>query len=486
MGSLHIGLGIGIGKGGGKKAPPAPVYLPAVGSAPILALGTARLVSGYAGQAARVQRISDDVEMNLPFGSRYMDVSPIAGAPAGFKTWYDQSGGGWDYTKATKAQQPGCYPEAVYGLVPTISLDSQIPSPASTKRLSNAAGPTVNLNNCTIFVVSVPALSFNSNVFASFPDASNHFALYTRNTNVGLIGNWYNGSSVQVINTTPTPRMVPPIQTCIKAYKLGANKSFRLNGVKFDISGAASAFAAVGGNIGSNAALGVAFDGRFDVMAVVIYPTALSDADCALVEAALAANFPIITNQTAKVLFDGDSRVEGYGATKNRPWSKKILPMLNTPAYAISMGVAGQTLQTMSQNVAGRIVAQYDATRTRNVVVMGAPAINDFSTNRTAAQAQADFITYCTGINLANQKLITATVPLHTGHTGAQNTERVNYNAWLLANWATYSSDFVDLAAVPGLDAYNTTDWFDGVHFKDAGHDKWAAAFAPAINRQLA
>lgn len=462
-----------------------PTFLPTVASSPILVLSSALLVSGYAGAWQRVQRVSDDVEQDIGYGTKYGDAaaaSAFRGASSlGSKIWYDQSGGGWNHSQATKAQQPGVFAEAMYGAIPTISFDSSRVATVTTKQMANTLGPTIDTGASTIFVVAVPTFSFNDNTFYVPPSTSNTLALYTRSNNVGLVGNFWNGASVAAVNSGGTARLIPPIQTSIMAWKTGANKSHRLNGVKFDTAGAATSSSIVGGSIGGDATMGVTFDGRFDAMAIVIYPTALSDADCALVEAALQASFPVTTNQSIKVAFDGDSRVEGFGSTKNRPWTKKLLGTLAMPVYATSMGVSGQTLQTMATNVALRVAGQYDATRYRNIVVMGGAGVNDFSASRTAAQVQADFITYCTGINLAQQKLIVATVCLHTGHTGPQAAERVAYNTWLRANWATYASALVDLDAVSGLDAFNGTDWYDAVHFKDAGHDKWAAAFKPAI-----
>lgn len=470
-------------KGGGAPVE-QPTFLPSVASSPVLVLSTARLVEAYSGPAVRVQRVSDDAEQDISFGSKFMDATAAAalrGASAlGAKTWYDQSGGGFHHAQATKLNQPGVYAEGLYGSVPTISFDSNRLPTVTSKRMANSLGPTIDKGNATVFVVAVPTFSFNDDTFVVLPDTSNSFALYTRSNNVGLVGN-----ATTVINSGGTVRLIPPVQTSVMAFKAGANKSFRLNGAKFDVSGAATAGSITGCSVGGNPTFGVTFDGRFDAMAVVIYPTALSDADCALVEAALLANFPVVTNQSVKIVFDGDSRTEGYGATKNRPWVKKLINGLSQPAYVTNMAVAGQTLATMATNVALRVAGQYDATRTRNIVVMGGPAINDFTANRTAAQAQADFITYATALN-AGQRLIAATVPVHNGHTGAQNSERVAYNAWLRANWATYAYSLVDLDQVPGLDAYSATYYYDQVHFNDAGHDLWMNAFLPAINAAIA
>lgn len=469
-------------KGGGAPIE-QPTYLPTVASSPVLVLSTARLVEAYSGPAVRVQRVSDDAEQDIAFGSKFMDAAAAAtfrGASAlGAKTWYDQSGGGFHHAQATKLNQPGLYAEGLYGAIPTISFDSNRLPTVTSKRMSNSFGPTIDKGNATVFVVAAPNFSFSSEVFVSLPDTSNSLALYTRDNNVGLVGN-----STTVFNSSGTVRLIPPVQPNVMAFKSGANKSFRLNGAKFDISGAATAGSITGSSVGGNATFNVGFDGRFDAMAVVVYPTHLSDADCALVEAALLANFPVVTNQSAKIVFDGDSRTEGYGATKNRPWVKRLVSGLSQPAYITNMGVAGQTLATMAANVALRVAGQYDASREKNIVVLAGAGINDITAGRTDTQVQADFITYMNGLN-ANQLVVCATIPKHNDHNATQDGYRTAFNSWLSANWATYADRFIDLAAAPEFATYPSSYWYDGVHFTDLGHAVWEANFLPVINELL-
>jgi hypothetical protein len=69
-----------------------------------------RLRSAYAGSCLRVRRSSDDAEQDIGFSSGLLDSASLAsfiGANSGYVvTWYDQSGGGNDFTQATKANQP--------------------------------------------------------------------------------------------------------------------------------------------------------------------------------------------------------------------------------------------------------------------------------------------------------------------------------------------------------------------------------------------
>jgi hypothetical protein len=68
-------------------------------------------LGAYAGKALRVRRSSDDAESDIGFtGGGVLDTTALAsfvGSGSAFVvTWYDQSGGGNDFTQATHANQP--------------------------------------------------------------------------------------------------------------------------------------------------------------------------------------------------------------------------------------------------------------------------------------------------------------------------------------------------------------------------------------------
>ncbi|TRD03807.1 SGNH/GDSL hydrolase family protein [Mesorhizobium sp. WSM4303] len=476
-----MGLGLGMGGVGltsrmvgkpGVVVPAVPTYLPTVSASPSFVVGTSKLIAAYAGAAARVQRISDDVESDLAFGSKFMDVSGLSIGSHNVKTVYDQTGNGNHITQATKANQPSAS-NLTYRGCPIVHFDSSdLAINTTSKNMACTTGPVTEKSAFTQFILLAPAHSFNDNYFTRQPHTATTLSLFTQSTNVGVRGN----------NTTPfnSTRKMPRNQPIVLRWRGGSTgKQFAVNGSTQLVSTAPTAGPETGIAVGSHSAT-ASFDGKFDLMAIVIYNATLSDADCLLVETALYAQCTVATSASNLVIFDGDSRTQGAGRTLNETWEKKLLSNTGKTIHAVNMGVGGQTLSTMAANVAARVTALYDAAYTKNIVVMGGPAINDFTANRTALQAEADIQTYATALN-ASQILIVATCPLRDTSTAPQEAERVAYNTWLRANYASLKTGttLVDLDAL--FPAWSSTNYIDIVHFKDAGQTIWANAFLPAL-----
>lgn len=69
-----------------------------------------KLLTAYAGSSMRVRRSSDNTEQDIGFSAGLLDTAALltfAGAGSAFvKTWYDQSGGAHDLSQSTTANQP--------------------------------------------------------------------------------------------------------------------------------------------------------------------------------------------------------------------------------------------------------------------------------------------------------------------------------------------------------------------------------------------
>jgi hypothetical protein len=68
------------------------------------------LRTAYTGSAIRVRRASDNTEQDISFVDNELDTSALttfcSGTNGFVKTWYDQSGNGYDATQATASNQP--------------------------------------------------------------------------------------------------------------------------------------------------------------------------------------------------------------------------------------------------------------------------------------------------------------------------------------------------------------------------------------------
>jgi hypothetical protein len=79
---------------------------------PVMAFSFRRVVKDYIGSPIRVRRISDNAESDIGFdGSGNLDLNAFntfkGASSLQLKTWYDQSGNGYDATQATNSLQPG-------------------------------------------------------------------------------------------------------------------------------------------------------------------------------------------------------------------------------------------------------------------------------------------------------------------------------------------------------------------------------------------
>lgn len=81
-----------------------------VGQAATAAYGLRKLRAAYGGSAVRVRRVSDDAEQDIGFDGENLDwasaISFKGGSSLTVKTWYDQSGNGYNATQSTNANQP--------------------------------------------------------------------------------------------------------------------------------------------------------------------------------------------------------------------------------------------------------------------------------------------------------------------------------------------------------------------------------------------
>lgn len=472
LGPLGLGLTSSLVGMHGPTVPAAPTFLPTVSAAPTAVWGTSKVISAYAGAAGRTQRISDDVEADVAFGSKFADVSGISIGTHQWKTIYDQTGNANHITMATKVNQPSAS-NLAYNGCPAIHFDSSdLAIDVRAKWMACATGPVTEKSAFTMFLLIAPTHSFNDNYFVCQPHTATTLSLFTQTTNVGIRGN----------NSSPfnSTRKMPRVQPHVLRWRGGpTGKQFAVNGSTQLISTAPTAGTETGIAFGHHVST-ASYDGKFDFINCAVYNATLSDADCLLVETALYAQCNVLTAASNLVIIDGDSRSQFAGRKLNEGWGQKLLAGTSKTIHMVNMGVGGQTLSTMAANVAARVTALYDAAYTKNIVVNGAAAINDFTANRTAAQAQTDMQTWATGLH-ANQLPIVATCPLRDTSTAPQNQARIDYNTWLKANYGSLKAGtlLVDIDAL--FPVWNSTDYIDIVHFKDAGQTKWAAAFQPAI-----
>ena len=166
---------------------------------------------------------------------------------------------------------------------------------------------------------------------------------------------------------------------------------------------------------------------------------------------------------------DGDSLTEGTGETRSYPVRMAAMSALSVT----NTGTGGQTLTSMDTSYAADVAPTYNASTKNTLVLLG--GINDLITSgNTAVQIQGYMTSYAakaiaTGWRFFPCTLLPATVA--AGLSAGQNTERLAFNTWLLANYVSLGAKAViDLAAIPELaDPSITSVYRDGLHTTDYG-----------------
>lgn len=140
-----------------------------------IAYSLRKLRAAYFGNAIRVRRSSDNVEMDIGFLSdNTLDTSTLIsfiGANSGsITTWYDQSGNGKNLTQTTSAEQP-----LIISSGTLITRNSKVSIRANLQSLSNVSVPLSVTNDVLSgFVVAAP--NSNSAIITSgLGSGYNHF-----------------------------------------------------------------------------------------------------------------------------------------------------------------------------------------------------------------------------------------------------------------------------------------------------------------------
>jgi lysophospholipase L1-like esterase len=186
----------------------------------------------------------------------------------------------------------------------------------------------------------------------------------------------------------------------------------------------------------------------------------------------------------ANIIFDGNSLTAGLGSTGGNDYPAQLIASLTalgiTGITYQNFGVSSQTTQMMAADAA----AQVDTQKRAGVenILFAWEVGNDIYFNGNAATAETDFKNYCLARKAAGWKVIIIGLTPRNQSTdfgdtiSSYNAKLLAADTWLKANYATFADAFVDIRADSRLNDYtNTTYYYDGIHFKDAGYAVVAA-----------
>lgn len=461
----------------------SPVILPV---SPLAFYSTTRL-STWNGNCCRIVRASDNSELDIGFVGNIIDMDAAntfaGGSAITVKTWYDQSGNGYNLTQATIANQPSLSSDAkpVTGGKQPICINGNRETGALVRKLLSNASLPITQNNFDVLMCVAPSISFQENTYALHPTGVLTTAIVTVFGNVGM--RMYNNGTLR--QSTTAPRLMPPVQPCVIGYRGDATNSAMSLDANSQTYATPGTSTITGVDVGAYTPTPVnsSLDGRFNIYSLAVFGSSLSAPNRTSSISALGETGGVTSGQANKLVWMGDSRTEGIGCTLLRNIPHRLYNKLSIKPYQVSFALSGQQMSSDDTNFASRYPFVYDAGRARNILIINGYGINDFGTgSRTALQVQGYFTSICGKARAAGYLIHCSTVLPASVITGSKETERVAYNNWMRANWATYADAFTDIDANPNLATVNATYYTpDGTHNTDAGQELWTTLIEPAI-----
>jgi lysophospholipase L1-like esterase len=473
----------------GRWGAAAPIALPTVSTAPQAVYGTTLLVSGYAGKCLQAQRASDNATQDIGFVNGSIDMASAVAFAAGSELtvakWYDQSGNGNDAVQATAANQPRLRVANAWRGLQGITFDGFAAASGGTqvaKKLAFPAGVTIDRQASTGFTVNGLKASYNSTGTLEIGTTSIRALPFT---NVGAAGAQLLTGGAGITGTRWN-RMNPSVN----GWRMSATATTLYTDTASATAAAQATGTASAGNIGSTAS-GAQFNLRGEIYAIAIYAAALSDADAALVQAALKSAYGVDYSQAALIVVEGDSISEGTSDTYMMNNIRQALAYVTKDAHVYNMAVHGTTAAIEYPRRVAKFAGLSQAGATKKVVLFGLGS-NDINNSTTAATLWTTYclpyIQYLTGAGFA---VVVGTLIPRGAFTAPQETERLAYNQLVRDNAAANGYVVCDYCALPEFDAQSdassATYYFtDNTHPLTAGYAKMAAVSGPLINTAVA
>jgi uncharacterized repeat protein (TIGR02543 family) len=500
----------------------------------VLAVGLEKIVSGYSGPLIRVQRPSDNTQMDIyaATGSNQLDtaaVSSFLGQTQGWiTTLYAQDGSGHNVGTAMPTST---------ATMPTISaIDPTSISVNGTTNLTarNIEQPyqygqgnfryfvlpqslTVNKSQVSVFLACRPDYSGgpfmslyeigqNPNPVPATSPTINLVDLMT--TNGGLQGmsqivyqnnNGYNDNGV-LTTTFGTNSVVPRCQPTVLGLVSSPSSSplIYLDGVSHlgntsntpAVSANCSGGYLLAGN-GSGNIYEQALYGQYNFLAFAVYSGTVSPSTAASISNTMLPR----TVPTVNIVASGDSITQGTGTVYSYNMLRQVEPLLNAPADITNLAVYGTTSYTALNDMAytepnataptGKLL--YSSNYATNIYYVDI-GTNDIHNGGVGSGATAWNVVKqaLTAAKAIGYKTAAATLLHEYSESSTAATEINSFNSLLrAAAGQPYLDAIIDYQADPRLG--NTGIYYgaysgDGTHPSDLGNEVMASIAAPIFN----
>lgn len=464
-------------------------YLPTLSTAPYMIHSHRRMVAGYNGNLFTLRRGSDNATLDCPpaAGSNFASHAAIVTFGTGTQLYvtavYDQSGNGLHALQTSVGAQPAYDASTTYGGLRPFLIDSAQAINPATKALT-VATMALERQSVSSFLTIAPEVSFNNNShfeMGTAAIATRQFGLFNNSSAYGLTVN--DGTTSRT-----SGKLIRSSRQTIGVTSGASAMTLYQHGVAYPYA-AYTAQPMVAMTYGKSAS-GATYGGQDALFGGAHYPVELNATDAQAVIAAMDAMFSVPSSYTSRVIFDGDSIMQGSGATmlKSAPRQVGLSDAVETYVTAVH----GQTLAQIVTARTTRFAPLYSAAfGAGKCVFIEEGGINDIRNGTTGSALYASattLVTYLKGLGYTVG--LCTLLPWNDGtYTTARDTERLAYNSAVMANAA--GADFViDRAsdatiggtAGPGGVADNTTYFLtDKIHMNNAGYAADAAMYRTAL-----
>ena len=441
------------------------------------AYGVFRLRSAYTGNCFQVRRASDNTTLDVGFDSagvaNWASATAFGSGTQLFLTkWYDQSGNGLDTTTPATANQPPLYfnkigkltaldfASSTWAVLPAgLALNSTAMSLALVaKQNSPHVGYRLQLGPSTLAgATSVLFGTYDTGQVLAFTSVGDRAS-----------ARWHTGESVWVaaLNTD----VAVSIDDRLNAATGSTHTSVAMTGGFIPNSGS------------------FLFNGQYG--AAIFYASTLTTTQMQSLRRSLMVAFGFAPQVRDRLVTIGDSITQGAGAAANDGFTARVPALLTRKFQLCAMGVAGEQQSTETAGT----YTPYVVSGAFNVAHVFS-GTNDFAQgNLSTATLQTSTQALCVALRSGGfNKIIVGTMLPRTGGFTAPmvsatfETQRLAYNTWLRANYATFADTLADYGAdaIMGnvANCTNTAYYADQTHPASGGHAILASICAAAVNR---
>lgn len=460
--------------------PPAAVYLPNVGQSPGGVYFMRRVVAAYTGPLIQLQKADASTYNVAQAANGLPDYAAAttwaAGQQTRLRTVYDQSGNARNMTQTVYANMPLFDAAGIRGVATSFNsframvFDGYWGGGANRfpKFMDVPTSVTYNLQAHTVIGVMEPRNALYNELqwqLRAATDGSDIGSLGQSQDVDGLTMFAGGGGSYGNKRIRQNYQVMGHVgsATAFKFIQDDTTQTAFVTSPKWVQAGA-------GIRLGDSVPPSADFYSAANYLGFVVYPAALSDANIALIAAALNSTFGINPVHDAMLVMSGDSILWGGGATESmegRTYSRLIRPYLKGNPAVYNMGISAQTLESIAAAAGPREFGPGLAglPYAKKVLYIQGGS-NSFSSGTTAAQAISTVQGYIANARSAGYTKIVHQTVMDRSQSAPQRAEKDTYNAWVRsgASGAESISDVAAAATAVAPDIFNLTYYQDAVH----------------------